>query len=111
MDKTLAQDLTDDVIDNASTEELRQMALDHDLGLHERRMTVLDVTITPELVQHVGALTALDQCLRAVKEAHKDLEPLVQSRYGAAYEVTCWRTDDNLRHALKWARNRALQSS
>jgi hypothetical protein len=92
---------TADAIDSMSTATLRAGAIRLGLSDYETRKTVASFDIPDEVLNHAGALTAIENTLKVLKAAYKDADPRITREYGTAIALKVWTDDSTLRYHLK----------
>ena len=96
--------LTSQQLAEMPTRILRQLAA-RDLADYARLSTVITIELTTEVIEHRGAMEAIDRFLKVAETAYVGREPKLQYRYNNV-EVAVWRSDMELRSALAYEAER-----
>jgi hypothetical protein len=103
-DSFTIDELTDDIVDNASQQMLRAWA-EHFISEHWGvRQEVATVKLSDTVVNTPGALTAIDNLFGTLVSAYRkdNQDPKrVKPVYGNSLDLTIWSDDDTLRYHLK----------
>lgn len=92
------------------TQALRTLATTA-LRSYDLRSTVASIALRPEVIEHAGALSAVDKLVQVLKAAYKGQEVQISHRYGTSVEVTVWNEDEQLRSSLSYARRVAVKAA
>jgi hypothetical protein len=96
--------LTSQQLEEMPTKVLRQLA-ERDLPDYSRLSTVITIELTTEVIEHRGAMEAIDRFLKVAETAYIGREPKLRYRYNNV-EVAVWRSDSELRAALSYQAER-----